>query len=313
MEPTLVITPPANADTRNLLVRGWNTVVVERKLPYRIGRWTDSMCRSLGSRLRTVTADGLTFSVRRGTWADESILNHVIRDREYHPPGYEIGPADVVIDVGANIGTVAVSAARAARDGWVYAFEPEPDNFALLQRNLARNRCRNVTAVRAAVLDAPGRVTLRTNPHNSGGHSVRWQCDGPAVTVTAVALRQVFDDHRIERCDYLKLDCEGAEYDILRGLPPAYFARVRRLVMEYHAEPDEKRERGDELVALLRGVGFRIDQYTDVVGSRCGLVFASRPKNCRESPVDRPWYTESTDHPGEFRRWPPPPNRPPWK
>lgn len=276
MEPTLVVTPPTRTDAGHPIARGLKTVLVDHKLPYRVARWKDSLCRSVGWKHRTVAVDGLRFRVRRGTWADESILNHVVRDREYHPPGYEIGPGDTVIDIGGNIGGFAVSASRAAEGGWVYAFEPEPDNFALLEHNLDRNRCHNVTAVRAAVTDAAGLVTLSVNADNSGGHSLHRQHGGPGVTVPAVTLTQIFDEYRIGRCDYLKIDCEGAEYDILHGLPERYFARVRRIVLEYHAEPAEKRERADDLVDHLRGVGFHIDQYTDIIGSRGGLVFATR-------------------------------------
>jgi FkbM family methyltransferase len=276
MEPTLVVTPPTRTDTGHPIARGLKAVLVEHKLPYRVARWKDSLCRSVGLKHRTVAVNGLRFRVRRGTWADESILNHVVRDREYHPPGYEIGPADTVIDVGANIGGFAVSASRAAPDGWVYAFEPEPDNFTLLEHNLDRNRCHNVSTVRSAVTDAAGLVTLSVNADNSGGHSLHRDHGGPSVTVPAVTLQQIFDEYHITRCDYLKVDCEGAEYDILHGLPERYFSRIRRLVLEYHGEPAEKRARADDLVDHLRGVGFRIDQYTDIVGSRGGLVFATR-------------------------------------
>ena len=204
------------------------------------------------------------------------MLRNVLTAREYHPPGYEIGPDDVVIDVGANIGAFAVTAARAAPNGRVYAVEPEPDNFALLCGNVRRNGCRNVTPVRAAVADEAGEVALSISAGNAAGHSVQRRHGGRDVVVPAVTLGGLLDEYRIDRCDFLKLDCEGAEYGILYGLPPAYFPRIRRLALEYHASPDEKRGKGDELVAFLRGVGFRVDLYTSVVGSRNGLIFASR-------------------------------------
>lgn len=276
MEPTLVTYPPPAPPTGSWVRRGLRAVFVDRKVPYRLDRWGGRLLRAVGWKHRTVTVGGLRFAVRRGTWADEAVLRHVVGDREYHPPGYEIGPDDVVIDVGANIGAFAVTAARAAANGRVYAVEPEPDNFALLCGNVRRNGCRNVTPVRAAVADAAGEVALSLSADNAAGHSVQRRHGGRDVMVPAVTLGGLLDEYRIERCDFLKLDCEGAEYDILYGLPPAYFPRIRRLALEYHASPDEKRGKGDELVAFLRGVGFRVDLYTSVVGSRNGLIFASR-------------------------------------
>jgi FkbM family methyltransferase len=275
LEPLPVVYPTLPPPSGNLLVRGLSSVFVQRQLPYRIKQGVDRLMKAVGFDHRTVTADGLRFTVRRSTWADESIIRHVVENHEYHPPGYEIGPDDLVIDVGANIGTFSVGAARAAVNGWVLAYEPEPENFALLRRNLDRNRCRNVTPVRAAVADATGTRTLRVNADSSGGHALR--SDGePGLTVASVSLKAIFDEYRVERCDYLKLDCEGAEYEILYGLPADYFRRVRRIALEYHADPAEKRVRAGELIRHLRDVGYRIDLYTDIVGSRGGLLFVSR-------------------------------------
>jgi FkbM family methyltransferase len=276
MEPMLVSTPPQAVETGNLLKRGLTTVVVHRRLPYRVATWKDRLLKRVGSKYRQVRVDGLEFGVRRGTWADESIIRHVVTEAEYTPPGYQIGPDDTVIDVGANIGAFSVLAARAATNGWVISYEPEPDNAALLRRNLDRNQCRNVTVVSAAVAGQRGVLTLHLNPDNSGGHSVRRDHGGPSLSVPTVTLRDVFDEHRVSRCDFLKIDCEGAEYDILYSLPRQYFARVRRIVMEYHGDPATKREQADGLVHHLQYVGFRIDRYTDVIGSRGGLLYATR-------------------------------------
>lgn len=282
MEPTLVPCPLPEPPTGSLLSRGLSAVFVDRKLPYTVTRWGDRLLRSVGLKHRTVFADGLRFQVRRGAWADEMVLRHVVGEREYHPPGYEIGPDDVVIDVGANIGAFSVSAARVATNGRVIAFEPEPDNFALLCANLDRNGCENATPVRAAVTDHAGIVTLNLNADSGAGHSLHRDHGGPGVSVPAMTLADVFDAYAIELCDFLKLDCEGAEYDILYKLPRPVFGRIRRLALEYHADPEVKRDRGDELVAFLRGVGFRVDLYTSVVGSRNGLVFATREPAARK-------------------------------
>jgi len=276
MEPMMVTTEPEVQPTGNLLVRGLTAIVIHRKVPYRVATWTDRMLKAIGSRFRTVRTRGLEFLVRRGTWADESIIRHVVTDREYHPPGYEIGPDDTVIDVGGNIGAFAVTACRAAPNGWVITYEPEPGNAELLRQNLDRNHCRNVTVVNAAVSGRGGVLSLHLNPDNSGGHSIHRNHGGPTLTVPAIALRDLFDDHGVERCDFLKMDCEGAEYDILYSLPRAYYLRIRRIVLEYHGDPKTKRELADGLIRHLTEMGYRIDRYTDIEGARGGLLYATR-------------------------------------
>ena len=221
----------------------------------------------------------MNFSVRRGISTAESIIRHVVVEKEYNPAGYEIGPNDVVIDVGGNIGAFSVSAASAAVNGRVISFEPEPGNYALLKRNLARNGCTNATPLQAAVSDTDGMLQLHLNPSNLGGHSLLKR-DGvdasQSVAVPAIAFRKVFDDYKLDRCDFLKMDCEGAEYQILYGLPREYFPRIRRLVMEYHTESEGDRETPARLVAFLQDVGFRIDRYTRIVGGMGGLLYATR-------------------------------------
>ena len=85
----------------------------------------------------------------------------------------------------------------------------------------------------------------------------------------------VFSDHHIERCDFLKLDCEGAEYEIIYAASPKTLARIHRIAMEYHDRVD-KVTKAKELVAFLIGHGFRIVDFTDFVGHDCGFIRMER-------------------------------------
>lgn len=78
-----------------------------------------------------------------------------------------------VVDAGANIGYHTLVLSRAVGDkGKVYAFEPAPDNFALLVENLKLNNCQNVVAVNAALMDRDGMVNMTMNPSNHGDHHI---------------------------------------------------------------------------------------------------------------------------------------------
>lgn len=248
---------------------------VERRLPHAAGRWADAALTAVGFDRTTMAAGDLRLWVRRqGT--DRDVIRNVLLGREYHRPGYAVGPMDVVVDVGANIGAFAVPAARAASGGRVIAVEPGAANHALLADNLARNGCTNAVAVRAAVARDPGTVTMYLDPADASCHSLAARPGAGVESVSGVTLAGLFDEHRIDRCDLLKLDCEGAEYDALYELPAEHRQRIRRCVVEYHADPSHKRARGDELVGWFARSGFRVDHYTDVVGEPVGHVFATR-------------------------------------
>jgi hypothetical protein len=84
----------------------------------------------------------------------------------------------------------------------------------------------------------------------------------------------VFARHVLSRCQYLKLDCEGAEYDILFHASADTLARIDHICLEYHdaitphAHP--------ELVALLARHGFTVRTYPNPVHAEIGLLYATR-------------------------------------
>lgn len=280
--PTRLSPVTAAAPQRNLLIRTWHTVFIERRMPYRLAKALDRLVCACGFTEKQVSAGGCEVIVRRLT-CDEDFVENILNKCEYTPPGFEIDSADTVVDIGGNIGTFALLAARRAVTGRVITIEPDRDNFALLQRNLVLNGMGNVTAIRAAVAREQGTVTL--NCATQGGfHSIledRKRADGHTQVVDSVRLQDVFDEQRIVRCDFLKVDCEGAEHQIFLNLPASYFARIQKISMEWHGaeDRDERLQEGSRLVSCLMDHGFHIQAYIEFVGFRGGMLRASREPN----------------------------------
>ena len=227
---------------------------------------------------RTIRVNGYRVRVRRQT-PDEQFVTTQLVWSEYTPPGFEVRPTDTVIDIGGNIGTFTLHASRCASKGRVFTFEPEGENFRLLTRNLALNRCRNVMAVQAAVAGTSGTVRLRLA--GAGGfHSVVRDRAGTHgdVPVEAVSLADIFDRHEIQRCNFLKMDCEGAEYEILYAATPELMRQIDKIAMEYHGSSDQadRRRESDRLAAHLEDCGFSIVAYEESIGFRGGFIRAMR-------------------------------------
>ena len=147
-------------------------------------------------------------------------------------------------------------------------------------RNIRLNNLNNIVPIHAAVCAQKGTVKLFCSAQG-GFHSLL--PDRPRVgsryeLARALTLQDIFDEHGIARCNLLKLDCEGGEYDILYTLPSAYYARIDKVVMEYHGELDESKRRAqaNALVAHLQRQGFCIHTYQDFVGFDCGFIKATR-------------------------------------
>ena len=68
-------------------------------------------------------------------------------------------------------------------------------------------------------------------------------------------MTEILNSNQIEACDFLKIDCEGAEYEILQGTPKTFFKRIRRIAMEYH---NNELHNFREIVSLLRDAEYTV-------------------------------------------------------
>jgi FkbM family methyltransferase len=151
-------------------------------------------------------------------------------------------PGDVVLDLGAHVGVVSIYLAKRHPEIGIIAFEPVPENFKRLERNLAAHRVANVIPVPAAVTGDGEVVTLYGRlDNNSGGASAFVPNGGVAYQAPALTLAQIFERYRLSRVRLLKLDVEGAEYDILEA-GADYLSRVDYLRAEFHTSPRLTRE-----------------------------------------------------------------------
>lgn len=179
----------------------------------------------------------------------------------YTNGGYGISRGETVIDVGANIGVFTLLAAHAAPDVRVLAFEPFSENFEWLSSNVELSRARNVEMFRAAVAGKTGQRVLHVCDNNWIANAIADGATSPGTIVDAVSLEEVMERNRVVRCNLLKLDCEGSEFEILYNCPPAILRRIDRIVAEFHECHVQHREAG-ELRAFLKAMSFNVEFFT---------------------------------------------------
>jgi FkbM family methyltransferase len=210
---------------------------------------------------------------------DRRIFRHVVIENEYRLPE-RFGAADVVLDVGAHVGSFALACLRRGV-GRVVCCEPDADNFSLLTHNL-RPYSERVTLRQAAVWRNDETVsTLPTHNPLDGRNTGAVRVGGSARQVAAVAFDEVLRE--LGRVRLAKLDCEGAEWPIL--LTTAELGRIDELCGECHlgAFPEAYRVLGrsaftaEVLREVLEGAGFRVE-VVEALGSTppVGLFFARR-------------------------------------
>jgi FkbM family methyltransferase len=215
----------------------------------------------------------------RGGHSDLHTFRRVFLSDEYR---LRRGTWDTVLDLGGNIGCVALRVASRARR--VIVYEPDPLNLELLTRNLSG--LDNVEVVPGAVAGERGHRKLHVAASGRWGarstlfHEVqaaRVNAADTEVKVPVTTLDAVFAEHAIEHCDLLKIDVEGAEYEIFGAASPDTFKRIERIVGEYHdVYPDDPRTRIAAFSRSLERVGFRVETVPARKFDNQGLFFAQR-------------------------------------
>jgi FkbM family methyltransferase len=227
-----------------------------------------------GSILR-LRGSGLRFRVR--TAMDVWVVKEVCLDRDYERGGMQPQDGWTIIDVGAGIGDFSISLGERFPKCRVVALEPFPPSFQALTENIALNRLENVTAFPYALGAASGPQRLRAGAAEPGQSSTarlgRGVADRPEE-VPGRSLAALFRELSIERCDALKMDCEGAEYEILMSSDDATLRRIENLALEYHDTYTEHEH--EELVAFLQGKGFAVRTRPSPAHREIGFLFATR-------------------------------------
>jgi FkbM family methyltransferase len=175
-------------------------------------------------------------------------LRHAFKDiflyHTYICPGIlaRLPERPTVIDVGGNVGFFALFALHLRPRARCFSFEPVAGNFALLQKNREANPQTDWRLFQAAVAGADGTVricspsgrSLATDAFIQRLRPTDTRASGPSEAVEARTLETLFAREGIRQCDWLKLDCEGTEYEILYQTPSALFDRVSVISLETH-------------------------------------------------------------------------------
>ena len=165
----------------------------------------------------------------------------------------EIQPGMTILDIGANIGyyTLLFSKLTGAK-GRVIAFEPEPQNFALLEKNLTRNHRTNVEALNVAAGDLAGESFLYLSEENRGDHQAYPTAENrQKVRMTTARI----DDCVRGPVDLVKMDVQGFEAHTLAGME-ATIAANPRLTIFTEFWPEGLRRAGSDGAEFLRRLRF---------------------------------------------------------
>jgi FkbM family methyltransferase len=197
---------------------GWMNDL-HHKLSYRLHKLLPKFGITGIQRIDAPGMDGKFIYVRA---SDGGVAHQLIMYKEYEP--YEsslvrkyIKPEMTIYNIGANLGyyTLLASECVGAR-GSVYAFEPAPENFTLLERNVSENKLTNVEIFPMAVGANPGSATLSLSSTNSGDHRLENISNRNHIVVSVSSIDSFIAEGHASP-DAIIMDVQGAEFDVVKG------------------------------------------------------------------------------------------------
>jgi len=166
-----------------------------------------------------------------------------------------------VIDIGANIGiTTMALAKKIGRRGKLYSFEPTPEYFNILKKNISSNGLENVKVYELAVTDQIGRVDFYRKELSSG---IVFEEGAEKFEVSTTTVDRFLSEEKIEKIDLINMDCEGSELLILKGAKETLRKNEVKIFCEIHH--DFLKQLGqsvEDLVEYLQGLEFQVQSVS---------------------------------------------------
>ncbi len=246
----------------------------------------------MSENIKTIISNGLfaKFEIRPNS-TDARVIDENWVDSQYFKTHCRVKPGDNVVDIGAHIGSFAILAAKMGAS-CVICYEPLPQSFELLTRNARMNSDR-IVCYNKAVMAQDGVVRLsspRAPSELISEHRHEWaglvntgathviteheETDHDVIDVPAIAATHVLGASS-SRIDFLKLDCEGSEYQILESLTDEQLMSIRDIVCEFHHGIDK----GVVVADRFRRLGFTVSFALSEPEADYGVICAHREQS----------------------------------
>ncbi len=163
----------------------------------------------------------------------------------------------LIVDVGGNQGYFSLRYRQLYPQAVIYTFEPDPTNFDRLNRNVKESPSGHIHAFMMGMGNETRTEKLFLHPTNLGGHSIVQETDNqPFEEIRIIGIEEAFETYQWKQVDLLKLDCEGAEFEIIMALNETLAKKIQTIVYE----PTPKLYASETTNAHLKKLGFEISE-----------------------------------------------------
>ncbi len=213
---------------------------------------------------------------------DISIANEIFLNTEYEFDYFSNDSKKIAIDVGAHIGLFAITTALKLNKVSVICYEPNKNNFSQLKRNIQLNNLeKNIKTYELAIGATAGTAKFYSRDF-SAGYTICFELGMDELgdkkykgKVKVASLTEEIERLNIKHVAILKMDCEGAEYEILHNLPEKIYSIIDTLFVECHTlETANVMITGGRLKEHIENLGFTVDitkyiEYAGILVFKC--------------------------------------------
>jgi len=146
----------------------------------------------------------------------------------------------------------------------VFAFEPIPSNLEIFQKTIAAN-----PILQGSLVLTQAAVTGKSQPHlelhldgsnelteNASVFSGFESTHSVKITVPSITFSEIIQKHKLEQIDFLKMDCEGSEFDIIYNTDPVLLKRIKKMMVEVHDIEGDEKNNVDYFDNYIKSLGF---------------------------------------------------------
>jgi FkbM family methyltransferase len=204
---------------------------------------------------------------------DTSSISVIFFKKEYG----NINDNTTVLDIGANRGYFSMYAANTSKNTKIYAFEPVKKTYNSVVEHIEMNGFKDrVIPINKGVAGSNGVRTFAITSSISNSMVFEAEEHSEVQSIDCISLQSVMDDYELDQINLIKMDCEGAEYEIFYNTSDDYLARIDEIRMEYHYIDDDK-QNVEALIKHMETKNFSKSLH-DAPGLSTGIVWFTRNK-----------------------------------
>jgi FkbM family methyltransferase len=197
-------------------------------------------------------------------------LYEIFNNNLYNQQHCRVEPGDWVVDIGGHLGFFSYFAICKGAEK-VYCFEPSKENANTIRLNF---KFPNLKVEEAAVTSKNGVVTFYYNTESSMQSGLHSPILGKGVICNSVNFYDYAEANYINRINFLKIYCEGSEYDIIESLPEEFLRNnIDKMCIEFHFNNDD---RLSKMTDKIKKCGFKIEAEGggEIINSELGVFYA---------------------------------------